>query len=286
MAYIKEAAARERHRQAHPLRPPRSSPPTGPTPTTAGPSPSSATAKQSTITCSLPVRLQRLLQLRRGLLAEVRRLRGLRGHDRASAALAGGPRLRRQEDRRHRQRRHRGDADSRAGRIRAPGTSRCCSARRPTSASLPAVDPIAERANKLLPAKVAHVVEPLEGHRASAPRSTNWRGSFPNYMRKTLLTMAERRLPEGYDVEKHFGPQLQPVGPAAVPGAQRRSVQDHPQGQGRRRHRHHRAVHRDRHQARPPVSELRCRHHRHRNGFEHAAVRRREAISATASPST
>src|SRR5271165_1204169 len=29
---------------------------------------------------------------------------------------------------------------------------------------------------------------------------------FPAYMRKTLLTMAKRRLPEGYDVEKHFGP--------------------------------------------------------------------------------
>ena len=53
---------------------------------------------------------------------------------------------------------------------------------------------------------------------------------FPKFMRKTLMTMAKRRLPEGYDVEKHFGPQLQPVGPATVPGAQRRSVQDHPAG--------------------------------------------------------
>ena len=26
-------------------------------------------------------------------------------------------------------------------------------------------------------------------------------------MRKTLMTMAQRRLPEGYDVEKHFGPR-------------------------------------------------------------------------------
>ena len=29
-------------------------------------------------------------------------------------------------------------------------------------------------------------------------------------MRKTLLTMAKRRLPEGYDVEKHFGPSYNP----------------------------------------------------------------------------
>ena len=29
-------------------------------------------------------------------------------------------------------------------------------------------------------------------------------------MRKTLLTMAKHRLPEGYDVEKHFGPSYNP----------------------------------------------------------------------------
>ena len=29
-------------------------------------------------------------------------------------------------------------------------------------------------------------------------------------MRKTLLTMAKRRLPQGYDVEKHFGPSYNP----------------------------------------------------------------------------
>ena len=48
----------------------------------------------------------------RGLLAGVRRFRRLRGHDHPPAALAGGPGLRGQEDRRHRQWRHRGDSDS------------------------------------------------------------------------------------------------------------------------------------------------------------------------------
>ena len=33
---------------------------------------------------------------------------------------------------------------------------------------------------------------------------------FPKFMRKTLMTMAQRRLPEGYDVEKHFGPSYNP----------------------------------------------------------------------------
>ena len=118
--------------------------------------------------------------------------------------------------------------------------------------------------------------EPVEEPSCSRPPSTRSPASFPNFMRKQLMTMAERRLPEGYDVEKHFGPQLQPVGPATVPGAQRRSVQDHPHGQGRRRHRHHRRA-----SPRPGIKlasgeELRRRHHRHRNGFEPAAVRRRD----------
>ena len=105
--------------------------------------------------------------------------------------------------------------------------------------SLPDVDPIAVQMNKTLPDEARLRGEPVEGILFSR-RSTRSAGKFPNFMRKTLLTMAQRRLPEGYDVEKHFGPQLQPVGRAAVPGAQRRSVQDHPQGQRRRRHRHHR----------------------------------------------
>ena len=65
------------------------------------------------ITASFLFACQRLLQLRRGLYAGVRGLRGLRRHHHPSAALAGGPRLRGQEDRRHRQRRDRGDSDSR-----------------------------------------------------------------------------------------------------------------------------------------------------------------------------
>ena len=33
---------------------------------------------------------------------------------------------------------------------------------------------------------------------------------FPKFMRKTLMTMAQRRLPAGYDVQKHFGPHYNP----------------------------------------------------------------------------
>ncbi len=33
---------------------------------------------------------------------------------------------------------------------------------------------------------------------------------FPNFMRKQLMAMAERKLPDGYDVKKHFGPRYNP----------------------------------------------------------------------------
>ena len=75
--------------------------------------------------------------------------------------------------------------------------------------SLPAVDPIAEQVNKYLPEKAAHVVNRWKAIIFSTAQYQLAR-KFPKYMRKTLLTMAERRLPEGYDVEKHFGPRYNP----------------------------------------------------------------------------
>ena len=71
--------------------------------------------------------------------------------------------------------------------------------------SLPLIDPVAERANRWLPARVAHVVNRWKAIGFSTAQYQLAR-KFPAYMRKTLLTMAKRRLPEGYDVEKHFGP--------------------------------------------------------------------------------
>ncbi|MBV9318316.1 MAG: NAD(P)/FAD-dependent oxidoreductase [Mycobacterium sp.] len=72
--------------------------------------------------------------------------------------------------------------------------------------SLPEVDPFAERANRLLPAELAHVANRWK---AIAFTTAQYQLSrrFPDYMRKTLMTMAKRRLPQGYDVEKHFGPR-------------------------------------------------------------------------------
>ncbi|MCV7402976.1 NAD(P)/FAD-dependent oxidoreductase [Mycobacterium fragae] len=72
--------------------------------------------------------------------------------------------------------------------------------------TLPGVDPFADRANRLLPDKAAHVANRW---RAIVFSTAIYQLSrrFPAYMRKTLMTMAERRLPKGYDVEKHFGPR-------------------------------------------------------------------------------
>ncbi len=75
--------------------------------------------------------------------------------------------------------------------------------------SLPAVDPIAEQANKLLPAKAAHAVNRWKSivfHTAEYQLARH----FPGYFKKTLRLMAERRLPAGYDYDKHFSPSYKP----------------------------------------------------------------------------
>ena len=158
MSYLKETVARVRHRQAHPLRPPGASAPTGPTPTTAGPCASSATASRREITCSFLFACSGYYNYDEGYSPEFPGADGLRGHHRPSAALAGGPRLRRQADRRHRQRRHRGDSDSRAGQFGCrprdhaaalADLHRRAARRRPVRR---------RRSNKLLPAKPAYVV--------------------------------------------------------------------------------------------------------------------------------
>lgn len=75
--------------------------------------------------------------------------------------------------------------------------------------SLPLVDPIAEKTNKYLPKNLAHFVNRWKAIGFSTAQYQLAR-RFPQYMRKTLLTMAKHRLPEGYDVEKHFGPRYNP----------------------------------------------------------------------------
>jgi monooxygenase len=72
--------------------------------------------------------------------------------------------------------------------------------------SLPGIDPFAVRANRLLPDRLAHIANRWKAIAFSIFQYQLSR-KRPAYMRKTLMTMAQRRLPKGYDVEKHFGPR-------------------------------------------------------------------------------
>jgi monooxygenase len=71
--------------------------------------------------------------------------------------------------------------------------------------SLPGTDPFAAQANRLLPDRLAHIANRWKAIAFSTFQYQLARKA-PAYMRKTLMTMAKRRLPAGYDVEKHFGP--------------------------------------------------------------------------------
>ena len=145
----------------------------------------------------VPVRLHGLLQLRRGLFAR----RSPAREDFAGTIVhpqhwpedldyAG------QEDRRHRQRRHRGHPDSGAGANSGAGHVTMLQ-RSPTYiGSLPGVDPFAEQVNRLLPDHLAHMVNRWKAIAFSTFQYQLAR-KVPAYMRKTLMTMAERRLPEG-----------------------------------------------------------------------------------------
>ena len=74
---------------------------------------------------------------------------------------------------------------------------------------LPGIDPLTARTLKYLPTSVAHHINRLYKVGFSTAQYQLAR-RFPGYMRKTLLTMAKHRLPEGYDVDRHFNPRYNP----------------------------------------------------------------------------
>ena len=75
--------------------------------------------------------------------------------------------------------------------------------------SLPLVDPVAAQANKYLPKNVAHVVNRWKAI-AMATGQYQLARKFPKMFKKALKDMATRRLPEGFDYEKHFSPRYNP----------------------------------------------------------------------------
>ena len=75
--------------------------------------------------------------------------------------------------------------------------------------SLPDEDPIAERLRRLLPQGAAYTAIRWKN---VAQQSVLYQACrrLPQRMRKTLMALVARQLPDGYDVERHFAPRYNP----------------------------------------------------------------------------
>ena len=74
---------------------------------------------------------------------------------------------------------------------------------------LPIIDPVSVRLNRWFPTKVAYVLNRWKAILFSTGQY-DFSRHCPKLMRNILMTMAKRRLPKGYDVDKHFGPRYNP----------------------------------------------------------------------------
>ncbi len=75
--------------------------------------------------------------------------------------------------------------------------------------SLPDKDPFAARAYKMLPEKAAYTAVRWKAI-LQATAQYQLARTLPNVFRKALRTMAERRLPQGFDYDRHFAPDYKP----------------------------------------------------------------------------
>ncbi len=75
--------------------------------------------------------------------------------------------------------------------------------------SLPDTDPFATKAYKWLPEKLAYLAIRWKAIAYGTGQYQIAR-RFPTFYAKTLRQMAERRLPDGYDYDKHFTPSYKP----------------------------------------------------------------------------
>ena len=165
------------------------------------------TGETMQMTVQLPVRLRRLLPLRRGLHARLPGHRALRRADRPPADVAE-------------------DLDYAGKRVVVIGSGATAVTLVPAMAeraahvtmlqrspsyivSLPADDPIAEFLRRLLPAKLAYSV-------------LRWKNMLmtmlvfqlsrrrPEFVKRLIRRGVERQLPPGYDVDTHFKPRYNP----------------------------------------------------------------------------
>ena len=215
------------------------------------------------------VGLLRLLRLRARPRAGVPGRRRVRRRDHPPPALARGPRLRREERGRDRQRRHRRDAGAGDGGHRRP---------RHDAAALPVVRavtggprPGGEAAQQaadqaVLPGGPLVQHPAVDRHLQPGPTAAGAGEEGPAQGDRQAAARRLRRRPP-------LQPDLQPVGPAALLRAERRPVQVDPARAGVGGHRHHRDVHEDRDPAHVGRG-ARGRHHRHCDRSEDPAVRR------------
>ena len=231
----------------------------------------------------LALQRQRLLPLRRGLHAGVPGPGSVPGPGRPPAALARGPRLRRQARRGHRQRRDRGDArpgDGRRGRARDDAAAlaelRPAAARRRT--------PLANWLRAKLGEERAYAITRRKNilRQAAVYRLSR---RFPRAVRRLIRKVNEQQLRgSDCDVDVHFKPAYDPWDQrlCAVPdGDLFRALR---QGRASVVTDTHRDLHRDRHPAgvRPGARRRRRRHGDRPEPARvrrHAARRRRRARS-------
>ena len=139
-------------------------------------------------------------------------------------------------------------------------------------AGMPDKDPFAARVSELLPEKAAFAAIRWKVIAQSTVQYQIAR-KFPKFFANALRKMGERRLPEGYDWDKHFTPNYKPWDQRVCLA---------PNGDLFKKIRKGKAdvvtdtIERFTKTGIKLASgeELRCRHHYHGNGFEHAAARR------------
>ena len=95
-------------------------------------------------------------------------------------------------------------------------------------------------------ARVAYAIIAEEEHPSGRASCIARPGPNPEKIKNLLIGGVRAGLGPDYDVDTHFTPYLQPVGPTPLPHPGRRPVQGHQVGKGLCGHRHHRHVHRRR----------------------------------------
>ena len=92
--------------------------------------------------------------------------------------------------------------------------------------ALPGHDPVADLLRKVLPKKAAYAAIRWKNVLLTIGTYKLSRRA-PKFVRAALRKGAQLQLPKGYDVDTHFNPRYEPVGPAPVHRARRRPVQEH-----------------------------------------------------------